>query len=135
MMRPLVLLLFTLGLLGANPAAAITPRTGDLAEAFRAHIAFTGEDRQMTDWWFRRNEGAIRRSYDPAGKVPAQIDRELAPNDRLPAAVPKAYLPWGLERLLSPLPAGLERLIVGHHIVLVDRQSARILDVMREVVR
>jgi hypothetical protein len=134
-MRPLAQLLLALVLLAGNAAAAITPRTSDPAEAFRARIAFTGEDRQMTDWWFRRNEGAIKRSYDPAGKMPAQIDRELAPNDRLPAAVPKAYLPWGLERLLSPLPAGLERLIVGHHIVLVDRQSARILDVMREVVR
>jgi hypothetical protein len=131
-MRPVILFLAA-ALLAANPAAAFTPRT--LTEAFRSSSAFTGEDRQMTDWWFRRNEGAIKRSYDPEGKVPARIDRELAPNDRLPSAVPKAYLPWGLERLLSPLPSGLERFIVGRHIVLVDRRTSTVLDVMRGVVR
>ena len=134
-MRPFTLLLVALALLAGNPAAALSPRTSEVGEAFRAHVAFSGEDRQTTDWWFRRNEGAIKRSYDPAGKVPPRIDRELAPNDRLPAALPKAYLPRGLERLLSPLPAGLDRLIVGHHIVLVDRRTSTVLDVMRDVVR
>jgi hypothetical protein len=134
-MRPVALLLVALGLLAGTPAAALSPRAGEVGDAFRARIAFSGEDRQMTDWWFRRNEGAIRRSYDPAGKVPPRIDRELAPNDRLPVAVQKAYLPWGLERLLSPLPAGLDRFVVGHHIVLVDRRTATVLDVMRDVVR
>jgi hypothetical protein len=129
------LLLFALSLVIAVPAgAAVAPADGK-GSAVLPRIAFSGEDRQMTDWWFRQHAGAIKRWYDPAGKVPSRIDRELAPNDKLPRALPKAYLPWGLERLLSPLPPDLERVIVGHHIVLVERRTATVLDVMREVVR
>lgn len=127
----LVVLAFALAL----PADAIAARASDAHESMRPRVSFTGEDRQMADYWFRRNEGSIKRTYDPAGKLPERMDRELAPNDRLPSGLPKAHLPWGLERLLSPLPSELDRLIVGRHIVLVERRSATVLDVMREVVR
>lgn len=97
--------------------------------------AFSGQDRQLTDWWFSKNQGAIERTYDPDGKLPPRVDRQLAPNDKLPPNVKVAGLPWGLERLLSPVPEGLERVIVGRHIVLLDRRTSTVLDVMREVVR
>jgi hypothetical protein len=134
-MLPLRPLLLALALAAAGPAGANALESPQAGAAFRPRVSFSGEDRQMTDWWFRQNPGAIKRSYDPDGKLPSRLDRELAPNDRLSAALPKAHLPWGLERLLSPLPPGLDRMIVGRHIVLVDRRTATVLDVMREVVR
>lgn len=129
------LVLLALALAAAVPAGASAPGSSEPGAALRPRVAFTGGDRQTTDWWFRQNAGAIKRWYDPAGKLPARLDRELAPNDPLPRQLPQAYLPWGLERLLSPLPPGLERVIVGRHIVLVDRHTSTVLDVMREVVR
>lgn len=125
------LFLVALVLAAAHPAGATASREN----ALRPRVAFSGEDRQITDRWFRRHEGAIKRSYDPEGKVPGRVDRELAPNDRLPTGVPLAHLPWGLERQLSQLPSELDRLIVGRHLVLVERRSGTVLDVMRDVVR
>lgn len=129
------LVLFVLAVAAAVPAGASARVSSEPGDGLRPRVAFTGGDRQMTDWWFRQNAGAIKRWYDPEGKLPARLDRELAPNDPLPRQLPQAYLPWGLERLLSPLPPGLERVIVGRHIVLVDRRTSTVLDVMREVVR
>jgi hypothetical protein len=129
----LVLLLLSAG--AALPAGASVAASSQPGDALRPRVAFSGSDRQTTDWWFRRNAGAIKRWYDPAGKLPAKVDRELAPNDSLPKALPQAYLPWGLERLLSPLPPDLERVIVGRHVLLLDRRTGIVLDVMREVVR
>lgn len=134
-MHALRFVVFLLALATALPAWASAAGSSQAGDALRPRVAFTGGDRQTTDWWFRQNAGAIKRWYDPAGKLPARLDRELAPNDPLPRQLPQAYLPWGLERLLSPLPPGLERVIVGRHIVLVDRRTSTVLDVMREVVR
>jgi hypothetical protein len=131
----LLLLLAALALTAVDPAAAATRRPVDPAQWLQPAVRFSGQDRQRIDSWFKRYPDYVTRTYDPDGKLPAQVNRELAPNDRLPPKVAKARLPWPLENQLSPVPPGVERAIVGRHLVILDARTATVLDIVRDVVR
>lgn len=134
-MRLLLPFLAALALVGADAAAAAARLPSDTAQWLEPAIRFSGEDRQRVDSFFKRYPDYVTRTYDPDGKLPRQVDRELAPNDRLPRNVAKLPLPWPLETQLSAVPPGVERAIVGRHLVLIDARSARVLDIIRAVVR
>lgn len=123
------------GLLGTNPGLAGARGPADPAQWLHPAIGFSGEDRQRIDSWFERYPDYVTRTYHPDGKLPREIDRTLAPADRLPRGVAKAPVPWPLETQLSPVPAGVERAIVGRHLVLLDPRTATVLDIVRNVVR
>lgn len=134
-MRLLALLIAALGVLGTDPALAGARRPADPAQWLKPAIGFSGEDRQRIDAWFQRYPDFVTRTYPPDGKLPRAVDRTLAPADRLPRGVAKAPLPWPLETQLAPVPAGVERAIVGRHLVLLDARTATVLDIVRDVVR
>ena len=92
-------------------------------------ILFTGDDRQAIDTFFRKHG-----SYGTEGK---QLPRRgpLLVRDRLPEKVAVYPLPPTLDRQLPPLPSGYGRVIVGRDVVLLDRRSSTVLDIIREVVR
>jgi hypothetical protein len=133
-MRFLALVIALVAAFGPDHAfAARGP--ADPAQWLAPAVRFSGEDRQRVDSWFKRYAGFVTRTYDPDGKLPRNLDRTLAPTDRLPPGVRKAPLPWPLESQLSPVPAGVERAIVGRHLVMLDARNARVLDIIRDVVR
>jgi hypothetical protein len=94
-------------------------------------ILFTGEDRQTIDHFFRRH--GLQN-----GGNGAKTRREAPPvliRERVPQGVATRPLPDALDHQLPPLPPGYSRLILGRDVVLVDRRTRTILDIMREVVR
>jgi len=129
--RPLAVALFALLPL----AVRATPRFEQVypalaaANATERAILFTGDDRQAIDTFFRKRSG-----YDTEHK---QIPRRepLLVRDRLPEKLTVFPLPPILDSQLPRLPSGYGRVIVGRDVVLLDRRSQTILDIMREVVR
>jgi hypothetical protein len=134
-MRRLLPFLALLALLAAEPALAAARRPADPAQWLHPTVRFSGQDRQRIDSWFKRYPEYVTRNYDPDGKLPSRIDRELAPADRLPRTVAKARLPWPLESQLSSVPSGVERAIVGRHLLMLDERTFTVLDIIRDVVR
>jgi len=134
-MRLLLPFLAVLALLAADPAAAAARRPADAAQWLQPAIRFSGQDRQRIDSWFKRYPEYVTRTYAPDGKLPPQVDRELAPTDRLPRNVATARLPWPRENQLSTVPPGVERVIVGRHLVILDERTFTVLDIIRDVVR
>jgi hypothetical protein len=66
---------------------------------------------------------AKRRSLPPG----------LAKRQELPPGLAKRRLPTNLESQLSPLPAGVERAIVDNNVVLIQKGTNLILDVLENV--
>jgi hypothetical protein len=99
------------------------------ANATERAILFTGDDRQAIDTFFRK-----RGSYATDEK---QLSRRepLLIRDRLPEKITVYPLPPTLDSQLPALPSGYGRVIVGRDVVLLDRRSHTILDIIREVVR
>ena len=99
------------------------------ANATERAIIFSGGDRQAIDQFFRRHVTQGVANGGKARKEPLLI------RDRLPEGVATRPLPSALDRGLPPLPSGYARLIVGRDVLLVERRSRTIVDIMREVVR
>ena len=55
--------------------------------------------------------------------------------ERVPERIVARPLPQALDDRLPQLPAAYGRVIVGRDVLLVERRSHTILDIMREVVR
>ncbi len=99
------------------------------ANATERAILFTADDRQAVDSFFRRHGGQEADQKQLPRREPLLV------RDRLPEKTPVRPLPQLLDSQLPPLPRGYGRVIVGRDVVLLDRRSQTILDIMREVVR
>ena len=92
-------------------------------------ILFSGGDRQTIDHFFRRQH---TQTAENGAKVPRE---PLLIRERVPQGIPTRPLPYALDHQLPPLPPGYARLILGRDVLLVERRSLTILDIVREVVR
>jgi hypothetical protein len=99
------------------------------ANATERSILFTGADRQAVDAFFRRYG-----SPSADGKGEPRRDPLLV-RSRLPADADLRPLPFALNAKLPALPEGYQRLIVGRDLLLLERRTHTIVDIMREVVR
>ena len=68
-------------------------------------------------------------------RLPPGLERQLYTNGSLPPGLEKRLhpLPLDLERRLPELPKGVVRVVIGVDVVLLDRNSNRILDIVRKV--
>lgn len=99
------------------------------ANATERSILFTGEDRKAIDGFFRK--------YGSHGAEAKQVARRdpLLVRDRLSEKAAVRPLPPTLDSQLPALPSGYGRVIVGRDVVLLERRSNTIVDIVREVVR
>ena len=88
-----------------------------------------------------RDRTQIRQYYEASGRhrqdlPPGLAKREgnlppgLAKRDRLPPGLQGEPLPRDLERRLSPIPSAYVRVRIGQDVVLMDRRTRVVLDVI-----
>lgn len=99
---------------------------------------FSELERQLTRDFFRRQGGNFRGKSTqlPPGlakrqTLPPGLAMQIQRNGILPPGLAKRNLPPGLASRLPALPPGQQRLIVGNDVVLVERATGLILDVLR----
>jgi hypothetical protein len=71
------------------------------------------------------------------GDLPPGLEKHLERNGTLPPGLQKRIepCPVELERQLPPLPADYQRAVIGAHIVILNRHTNVIVDIMKDVVR
>jgi hypothetical protein len=67
------------------------------------------------------------------GKLPPGLQKQLERNNRLPPGLAKNPLPYEAASNLPPAPAGTERAIVDTSVVLLEKGTGVILDVLKDV--
>ena len=90
----------------------------------------------IRDWISnQKNLGKLPPGLANRDRLPAGLERQMLRNGSLPPGLEKHLhpLPLDLEHLLPELPEGVVRVIIGVDIVLVDKTSNIILDIVREV--
>jgi len=97
----------------------------------RRGYGFVRHDRDEIRAWYAENyrhlpPGLARRYWLPPG-----LERQLVIRGTLPPGLERrAYpVPFGLERRLPPPPPDCERLVIGGHIVLMNRRTKIVLDI------
>ena len=67
--------------------------------------------------------------------LPPRLQKRLEKHGPLPPGLAKRDLPAGLESKLPPPPKGLERIIAGDDVVLLEKATGKILDVIQGVLK
>jgi hypothetical protein len=84
-----------------------------------AHEGFSERDRRLILDYYQHHKRGQQEA--PTG---------LVRRDVLPPTLPSRQLPAALEAQLTPLPAGYTRLEVGNDVMLINRNSRVILDIV-----
>lgn len=113
--------------------------TVDEAGARDYEEPYVFDDRQETivrDWFSnRQNLKGLPPGLAKRNQLPHGLQRQLQKNGSLPPGLQKRIqlLPVELERLLPDLPHSIQRGMIGVDVVLMDKTSMRVLDIIRQV--
>lgn len=95
---------------------------------------FGERDREIiTRYYSNLPPGLAKRG----GNLPPGLEKHLERNGTLPPGLQKRIepCPEELERQLPPLPPEYRRAVVGAHVVILNRNTNVIVDIMKDVVR
>ena len=108
-----------------------------VAVAVDVHIFFGESQKNTVSAWFsnKRNLEGLPPGLAKRERLPAGLERQLKKNRSLPPGLETRVqlFPLDLERLLPELPKGVIRVVIGVDILLLDKTSNTILDIVREV--
>jgi len=112
----------------APPAASVAVVT----------YAFGSRDREIiTAYYTQAASGLPPGLAKRRGALPPGLEKQLRRNGTLPPGLQKQVQPFpaDLDRRLTPLPVGYQRVIVGTNIIVYRSTTQKILDVIRDIVR
>jgi hypothetical protein len=99
---------------------------------------FRGEDREQVKAYYAKHgsglpPGLAKRN----GNLPPGLEKQLQRNGTLPPGLEKKMQPCPVEltRELPPLPPDYQRSVIGASIVVFNRRTNIVVDVMADVVR
>src|SRR5437660_12556257 len=99
---------------------------------------FGPHDREViSSYYSQRTQGLPPGLAKRGGNLPPGLEKQLERNGTLPPGLQKKLEPCPpeLERKLAPLPAEYRRAVIGAHIVIFNRNTNVIVDVMKDVTR
>jgi hypothetical protein len=99
---------------------------------------FRVEDREyVTTYYSKHGKGLPPGLAKRDGDLPPGLEKQLQRNGTLPPGLQKKLQPCPVEitRELPPLPPTYQRSVIGAHIVVFNKNTNIIVDVMKDVVR
>jgi hypothetical protein len=102
---------------------------------------FLAEERRIIVEYFHRRHPGTAKGLPPGlakrgGNLPPGLQKHLDKNGRLPPGLQKRLepLPVDLESRLPRLPEHWERVILERDVILIDRRTQRVLDIIENIV-
>jgi len=103
----------------------------------KAKHEFDARDREVvTTYYSSRNSNLPPGLAKRGGNLPPGLEKQLERNGTLPPGLQKRVQPCPveLERQLPPVEAGYARGVIGAHLVIYNRSTNVIVDIMKDVV-
>lgn len=102
---------------------------------------FLPEERRIIVEYFHQGQKGKAKGLPPGlakrgGNLPPGLQKHLDKNGRLPPGLQKRLepLPVDLESRLPRLPEHWERVILERDVILIDRRTQRVLDIIENIV-
>lgn len=114
------------------------PAEADAAVSVHGSIVFGSRDRDIIrDYYNGSNSNLPPGLAKRGGDLPPGLQKQLARNGTLPPGLQKRLTPFpeDLERRLPRLPDIYRRGSIGGSVVIIDRRTQRILDVIHDIIR
>ncbi len=123
----------------AGPALFICQAAVALGANHPSH--FLPEERRAIEDYYRHGKSGKAKGLPPGlakrgGNLPPGLQRHLEKNGQLPPGLQKRLdpLPADLDRRLPSLPDYWERVVLENDVILLDRRTNRILDIIENVI-
>jgi hypothetical protein len=103
-----------------------------------AKYRFRAEDREyVTTYYSKHGKGLPPGLAKRDGDLPPGLEKQLQRNGTLPPGLQKKLQPCPVEitRRLPPLPPDYQRSVIGASIVVFNRKTNIVVDIMADVVR
>lgn len=113
---------------------------GDDGDAGRVYekYGFRSQDREIvTTYYAKHGSGLPPGLAKRGGSLPPGLEKQLERKGTLPPGLEKKLQPCPVEitRELPPLPPTYQRSVIGAHIVIFNKNTNVIVDVLKDVVR
>ena len=102
---------------------------------------FLAEERRIIEEYYHRGTKSKQKGLPPGlakrgGNLPPGLQKKLDRDGKLPPGLQKRLepLPADLDHRLPRLPEHWERVVLERDIILIDRRSNRILDIIENVI-
>ena len=97
-------------------------------------LYFSERDRNLIHDYFQLHQASgLPSGLAKRQKLPPGLQKQLREKGQLPPGLHKTLLPGELERRLSQLPPGYERIIVGSDVVLIQTTTRIVLDILKDI--
>lgn len=95
------------------------------------HTYYSDHDREAMRGWYQDNYNHLPPGLAKRDQLPPGLERQLLVRGTLPPGLRRKIqrCPDDLERRLPPPPPGCEHVIIGGHIVLLNRRTFMVVDV------
>ena len=135
-MRILLILTFLFAVAAPPVQAQTTDITGRVFSAIEKKIIedFFGEQAADAVSGTKKNKNKKSKYKGKSGELPPGLQKHLEKYGTLPPGLAKKPLPPGLANRLGSTRSGLERLIVGDDVVLVEEATGVVLDIIKHIV-
>ena len=129
--------------LGISICTALSALNGGSAAALdnKRPERFSSDERRIIEDFYHQGKKANKKGLPPGlakrgGNLPPGLQKKLDRDGKLPPGLQQRLepLPVDLDRRLPLLPEYYERLILERDIVLIDRRTNRILDIIEDVI-
>jgi hypothetical protein len=104
----------------------------------KAKHEFDGQDREViTNYYASRDSNLPPGLAKRGGNLPPGLEKQLERNGTLPPGLQKRLQPCPveLERQLPPVEVGYSRGVIGAHVVIYNRSTNVIVDIVKNVAR
>ena len=101
-------------------------------------IVFSVHDREVIrDYYYGRNSNLPPGLAKRGGNLPPGLQKHLERDGTLPPGLQKRVQPFpdDLDRRLPRIPDGYRRVTLGVDILILDRRTQRIVDIVRDILR
>lgn len=102
---------------------------------------FLPEERRLIEDYYREVRSSKGKGLPPGlakrgGNLPPGLQKHLEKNGQLPPGLQKRLepLPVDLDRRLPLLPENWERVVLERDVILIDRRTNRVLDIIENIV-
>ncbi len=105
-------------------------------------VVFSSQERQIIRQYYSKELGGKvkgRKGLPPGlakrEKLPPGLQKQIQRNGTLPPGLQQKLepLPGELEVRLRPLPPEYTRVVIGTDVIILDRTTQKVLDIMRDV--
>ena len=129
---------FILGLIIFSVSGCIALREGRVVLAnddASVSVVFSDRDRDLINNYYykKKKKKHMPRGLAKRDRLPPGLEKQVRERGKLPPGLQGRDLPYDLERQLSNIPNGYVRVQIGGDIVLMNKKTRVIVDVIKDI--